>query len=325
MVRENNSDSISLCTTRNIRVLDHFRKHRGNLSMAISQQGMTKTQPNHQYLVAPQTFTEAMEYAKLISASSFCPTNFKGKPGDVLMAMQFGAEVGISPMQALQNIAIINGKPCIWGDAALALVQSCPYYISHKEWEEGDINNGTLVAYCAVTRKGSEEYIKSFSQADAIRAGLWKKPGVWQQYPARMLQMRARAFCMRDKFADALRGLSVREEVEDYHVESQVTQSKVIAMTPKPTNTIMQIANDTEIEFNQDDFEEALNDFRNCKTKEELRTVFTAAYKNKRIVCDAKAKNLLVSAKDEKLAELERETFLAEYDNTTVEVAAEAE
>ena len=76
--------------------------------------------------LTPQNMTEAMDFAKMLAQSGMVPSNFKGKPQDCLVAMQWGFEVGLQPMQALQNIAVINGKPSIWGDAALALVRSHP-------------------------------------------------------------------------------------------------------------------------------------------------------------------------------------------------------
>ena len=317
----NNKNNFSVSSSNNLCILDHFRNSkilRGNLSMSISQQ-LAKPQSNNQYIVAPQSLTEAMEYAKLISSSNFCPTNMKGKPGDVLIAMQMGAEVGLSPMQALQNIAIINSRPCIWGDAALALVQASPLYVSHREWEEGSAEHGTLIAYCAVIRKGSDEYIKSFSQKEAEKAGLWKKAGVWQQYPSRMLQMRARSFCLRDKFADALRGLSVREEVEDYDIDKTYHHSKVVSISPK-VNAIEQVLN----EYDHDAFMSAVSDINNCSNEEDLRKVFTEAYKNPKIVCNIQAKNNLVKVKDERKLKIGREEFLAEYDAVTGEVSEDS-
>src|SRR5271166_163441 len=144
--------------------------------MSLSQQ-VVSHQVNNNFVMAPSSLAEAMEYSKMIANSSFCPTAMKGKPGDVIIAMQMGAEVGLSPMQAIQNIAVINGRPSLWGDAALALVLASPNYVTHREWTEGSIKEGNLTAYCAITRKYSEEYVKSFSQQDAERAGLWKKVG----------------------------------------------------------------------------------------------------------------------------------------------------
>lgn len=291
--------------------------------MSTSQYMLTKQ--NNQYIIAPQSLTEAMEYAKLIANSAFCPSNMKSKVGDVLIAMQMGAEVGLSPMQALQNIAIINGRPCIWGDAALGLVQVSPLYISHREWEEGNIEAGTLIAYCAVTRKGSEEYIKSFSQKEAQTAGLWKKAGPWQQYPSRMLQMRARSFCIRDKFADALRGLSIAEEAQDCHDE-EIPRPRVVNLAPRTTITVPQITNDPEpVEYDHDAFMEAVSDIHACKNEKELKTIFTAAYKNPKINCNKIASDNIVKAKDERKLALGKEEFLAEYDaaEEVVEVSTE--
>lgn len=165
------------------------------------------------FLANPQNFEEAMRIAKVLANSDMVPKDYKGKPENCLVALQWGADVGLPGLQALQNIAVINGRPSIWGDAALALVMAHPAYVGHREWMEGD--GDSRVACCAVTRRGSPEHIQRFSVADAKRAGLWGKQGPWQQYPDRMMQMRARGFALRDRFADALRGLSIGEESQD--------------------------------------------------------------------------------------------------------------
>src|SRR5260370_11386312 len=55
-----------------------------------------------------------------------------------------------------------------------------------------------------------------FSMAMAEQAHLTRKDGPWQSYPQRMLKMRARSWTIRDGFADVLRGLHIREEVDDF-------------------------------------------------------------------------------------------------------------
>lgn len=301
----------------NLFVLDNFRNIKNigdHLVMSMSQQ---LAKPKHsQFIIAPQNLTEAMEYAKMIASSSFCPKDMRGKPGEVLIAVQMGAEVGLSPIQALQNIAVINCRPCIWGDAALALVQSSPYYMSHREWEENTTDG--IVAYCAVTRKGSDEYVKSFSQKDAEKSGLWKKPGVWQQYPSRMLQMRARGFALRDKFADALKGISIREEVEDYQEYQEAPRPRVVPIVQQQLKQI--INNEDPIEYDHDEFMTAVEEINNCKNEDELRIVFTAAWKNPKISCNVQAKNNLYKVKEEKKLNLGREEFLEDYDANTGEV-----
>jgi hypothetical protein len=133
-------------------------------------------------------------------------------------------------MQALQSIAIINAKPCIYGDAALALCTAHPAFLDIEETAEGN------TATCVVKRRDRSAVVRTFSEADAKKAGLWGKSGPWQQYPARMLQMRARSWALRDAFPDALRGLGIREEVSDYQVK--VARGREIASSvvlPEPT------------------------------------------------------------------------------------------
>ena len=166
--------------------------------------------------LTPQNMTEAMDFAKMLAQSGMVPSNFKGKPQDCLVAMQWGFEVGLQPMQALQNIAVINGKPSIWGDAALALVRSHPDCKGVEEKLEGE--GDEMRAVCTVMRAHGEmieKTIRYFSVANAKTARLWGKQGPWTQYPERMLAQRARGFALRDAFPDALKGIITREEAED--------------------------------------------------------------------------------------------------------------
>jgi hypothetical protein len=165
--------------------------------------------------LALQSFDDAFRFAKMVAASEFAPKDFRGKPESCLLAIQHGAEIGLSPMQSLQNIACINGRPAIWGDAALALCLASQVCDGIHETIEGDGDNMTAV--CKTSRKGKDaNVVAQFSVADAKKAGLWGKSGPWTQYPKRMLQLRARGFALRDAFPDVLRGLVTAEEAQDY-------------------------------------------------------------------------------------------------------------
>ena len=176
---------------------------------------------------APITFTEARQFAEELSISSLVPKQYQGKPQDILVAMQWGHEVGLAPMQALQNIAVINGKPSVYGDAALALVQASSICEGIDEHIEGE-GTPNPVAVCIAKRKGRNPVIARFSVEDAKRAGLWGKQGPWQSYPKRMLAMRARGFALRDAFPDVLKGLITAEEAQDYPSEASNRPAKDI-------------------------------------------------------------------------------------------------
>lgn len=159
--------------------------------------------------LSPQTFEQALTFSQYLADSDMVPKDFKGKPGNCLVAIQWGMEIGLKPLQAMQNIAVINGRPSLWGDAVIALARNspmCEYIV--------ETCTDTL-ATCKVKRRGEPEQIRTFGMEDASKAGLKGKQGPWAQYPKRMMQMRARAFAIRDVFPDVLKGLPVAEEVMD--------------------------------------------------------------------------------------------------------------
>jgi hypothetical protein len=177
------------------------QRHMGQAAIA--------TQLDQQGIIRPQTMMELIEFCKLVAFSGMVPKNYEGKPGAVMVAVQMGAEVGLSPMAAIQNIAVINGRPTLWGDAVLAVIKR------HPEFEGIEETSGDGWAQCTIKRKGNKPVTSVFTEDDARRAGLLSKDGPWQTYRPRMMKMRARSFAARDQFPDALRGIRVAEEELD--------------------------------------------------------------------------------------------------------------
>ena len=186
---------------------------------------MVATAAPNALLLVPQSIEQLERVAKLISSSDLAPKDYKGKPENVAVAVAMGMELGVSPMQAIQGIAVLNGRPCVWGDLLLALCRSHPACEWIDETLEYAADGSVVAAVCKAKRRGHEAQERRFSVEDARAAGLLNKDGPWKAYRARMLAMRARAFCLRDLFADALRGLSSAEEQADV-IEGEFTEVK---------------------------------------------------------------------------------------------------
>lgn len=200
--------------------------------------------------IVPVSFEEAYRIADVVIAAGMAPKTLETVP-KAMVAILHGLEVGLTPMNALQSIAVINGRPSIWGDGAIGLIRASGLleYMKEEIIGEGD----AMKAVCVVKRKGEPSEIKGeFSVADAKRASLWDdKPIVkrrskdggwyekdndspWYKYPKRMLQMRAR-WPLRDGFADVLRGLALREEMEDIErsqTAAQIPQAVIVPPAP---------------------------------------------------------------------------------------------
>jgi hypothetical protein len=168
--------------------------------------------------IVPQDFESAWRIANAIVKAGMAPRGLD-TPERAMVAILHGLEVGLTPMAALQSIAVVNGRPTIYGDGALGLVRASGLLESFDEQIIEDSQD--IVAICRIKRRGEPMIERRFSRRDAEAAHLWDKRGrdgqetPWQTYPRRMLAMRARAFALRDGFADVLRGLGIREEVED--------------------------------------------------------------------------------------------------------------
>lgn len=161
----------------------------------------------------PKDLDGAWRCAQLVAKSGLAPKGIQ-TPEAVLVAAAMGAEIGLSFMQSLQNIAVINGRPSVWGDAALALVRASGLCDEYRESVEGQGDAMTAIAFGR--RKGEPQgQEERFGVEDAKRAGLWNKEGPWKQYPRRMLTMRARGFLLRNLWPDVLKGTITAEEAGD--------------------------------------------------------------------------------------------------------------
>jgi hypothetical protein len=193
---------------------------------------------------------KAWRLATLIVRAKMAPAGMDSVEA-VCIAILHGAEVGLPPLMSVQRIAVIGGRPTVWGDAALAIVRNSHLMEEIDERIEG--TGDSRVAYCTVTRRGEQPKTSKFSVADAKQAGLWdERPKVtrfnkqtrerfeavndspWFKYKDRMLTMRARGYALRDNFADVLGGLYLREEFTGTTIEGTLESSPAPLGPPNP-------------------------------------------------------------------------------------------
>ena len=192
-------------------------------------------------------YDSLVRFAQCVQQSGLAPKSLSTHQA-IVVAIQMGLELRMSPMAALQNIAIINGRPSIYGDAQLAIVRGTGLLQAFEEMETNSETDPFFRVVCLmgsssvsqtdrvelskmqpklnktaddfgvtvfVHRRDYSPSFVRFTVADAKAAGLWGKEGPWKQFPARMLKFRARSFALRDQFGDALKGLLSTEEVAD--------------------------------------------------------------------------------------------------------------
>lgn len=155
--------------------------------------------PRHEF-----SMDELERLAARMAKTTLVPKIFQGNPDNCLIAMLMGRELGIGEMQSVQNIAVVNGSPKVWGDMTLALVMNNPAYVNIETgWDEK-----TLTAHCTVERRGHKPHTVRFSMEDAKRMGLAGKE-TYKADPVRMCTWRAKQRALSDMFPDSLKGMAV--------------------------------------------------------------------------------------------------------------------
>lgn len=185
---------------------------------------------------------ELEDWAKRAADTFMVPKNYRKRPNDILVAVQWGYELGLKPLQALNSIAVINGRPGVFGDAMPGICIASGKLESVREWTTGERNADDYTAHCEVKRRGNPTpFHGQFSIADAKTARLWSpEPKVtrfndngttfqadndspWHRFPQMMLKWRSRV-AYRDAFPDVLRGLLSVEELRDIAPEEPAAQ-----------------------------------------------------------------------------------------------------
>lgn len=155
------------------------------------------------------SFDDQMKMAEVMAKSGLLPKALDTKE-KVFIALQWGVELGLTPMAAATNIAVINGKPTLSADIMHAIVRNNPEYAG-AEWKKQD----EQAAEVLVKRKNANmtETFRGYYDIEmAKRANLLSKEN-WRVYPARMLKHRALSFALRDAFPDVLAGLYSPDEL----------------------------------------------------------------------------------------------------------------
>lgn len=181
------------------------------LSLFMDRENAIQISPGGKMFIS--STAEAFLFAHMMSEAKMLPPNVSEMQAGI--AIVAGLSLKLDPFQAVQNIAVVNNRPTLWGDALVALVSaSGEIEDENVQWFTG--TDGKRIA-CRVTikRKGRKSpYEGEFSLGMAAASGLLNRP-VWKANPTRMLYIRARAFALRNGFADLIMGVGVREEEED--------------------------------------------------------------------------------------------------------------
>lgn len=169
--------------------------------------GLARVTPS---AIIPRTIDEVARLAKMAAASGLAKTTSPEAAGMLICA---GLEIGLTPMQALLGMHMIEGRPTLAADTIVALIvrrtDVCEYWRSIESTPE---------RHTIETKRRGEEFQpvrRTWTLDDAKRAGLTGKT-IWQRYPVDMLRHRCATSLAREVFPDIIAGMAyTREEISD--------------------------------------------------------------------------------------------------------------
>lgn len=178
------------------------------------------------------TLDDLLRYAEHLSRSELCPAQFRGKAADLAVAIEYGLELGMSPLTAGRSIYVVHGRTALEEQASLALCRA------HPDWEdgfitwEGEPDTDDFAAVYTIKRKGETQQSFRFSLRDAKRAGL-NNPN-YRKFPANMCGWRAVGLAIKFVFPDAVKGTMMVGEAASIPKEPAREVEVLPADLPQP-------------------------------------------------------------------------------------------
>ncbi len=149
------------------------------------------------------TIQSQKEYAEILSASNLLPRAYQKQPANVFTAMAMGEALGLKPIEAINSINVIQGKPALSAELMGAMVRRAGHKLRITCTKNPPTATATLI------RKDDPDapFTVTWDEKAATRAGLWMSSPSWQKYPDQMMRARAITEVCRMGAADALSGL----------------------------------------------------------------------------------------------------------------------
>lgn len=238
-----------------------------NLLPQASQRVVDKIREEGAGYYNPVVWQGMTNLAKVLLDAKVTPSGLDTQ-AKILVALQSGRELGLSPIKALNSFYIVKGKVQIYGDSAIAVVLRDGHDV---EWGECNAKTATV----KITRGDNKKSLEAtFTYDEAERKGLTKyadgrKNEFWQKYPENMLKFKAFGSIARFIVADSLNGMSIKEEVDGSSIDGELVEETTAPRITTPdtaqAKTVEPVAT---VEAEEADESASLNEFVN---KEEAK------------------------------------------------------
>lgn len=192
--------------------------------------------------VRPAELDGRITYARALAASNLLPKQYRQNPENVLYAIEYGSALGLDPVQAMNSVHVIEGKPSPSSGLIGAMVRKAGHKLRVRVVHEPE-----LTAIAQVIRSDDPEFTfeARWTMKRAQKAGVAGKQ-VWRSYPEAMLKARAITEVAREACEEALLGFSHSAEELGAEVDADGNVTDVPAAQQRPGATIAEAVAESE-------------------------------------------------------------------------------
>lgn len=153
------------------------------------------------------TVAEKQQYATLLADASLLPKQYQRQPANVLLAIELGESLAIPPIQAINEVHVIEGKPSASANLIGGLVRRAGHMLRVRA------DRDALTATAQIVRHDDPDFTfeVTWTMEDAKRAGVLGKNN-WKNFPLAMLKARAITEVAREACPEALMGIAYTPE-----------------------------------------------------------------------------------------------------------------
>lgn len=178
-----------------------------------------------------EAMSAAHKLATVLCNTQMVPQTFRGKPDDGAAAILYGAELGLKPQQALQQVFVVHGQPAIYARTMVALLKGKGYKFETVESTDESVT-------VRGTAPSGEQETSTWTIDRAKKAG-YTSNKKYQTDPQAMLYAKAASEVSRRLAPDVL--LGIKYAAEDLELEpvkmnatrQDVAQQALSAPAPK--------------------------------------------------------------------------------------------
>jgi len=159
--------------------------------------------------------------ANMLASGSLIPQTYRGKPQDIMIAMELANRSNMPLMAVMQNLYVVQGKPAWSGSYTISAINNCglfkPLEFVWMRDEKTDEVTG-CIAQAEVRETGKIAIGPPITWATVQGFGWEKKPGSMWNIPGQreaMYMYRAASYFARCFCPHVLNGIYTKEEVED--------------------------------------------------------------------------------------------------------------